>query len=580
MTKKTKKINAFTLIEVLVGIFLVLIVFVGIFGAYQLALKVISQSRNKITATSIANKEIEIIRNLPYESVGVRDSFPDGVLEANKTETINNVQYSIETRVDYVIDPADGIAPPEDECPNDYKRIEVRVSWSGFFSGQVKLVTDIAPQTLAQECAQVGGILSVSVFDSHGLMVSSPLIEVKNPETDENIKVATPAEGKHFFSLPAGTYKVKVSKTGYSTERTYSTEEIANPKNPHPLVLEGKLTEISLSIDKVSSFSIDTLSSWGIDSFSDSFSDKIKISESFNVEILEGKVELKIIDNDYQSSGYLISTDISPSNLLSWEEFSWTDSEPTGTEIIYQIFYFDGENWILVPDSFLPGNSSGFSSPPVDLSGLDPETFTMLKAKGTLSTDNLTLTPTLYDWQVSWKNTEPTPISNVVFHLQGEKTIGEDENGEVVYKYFQNHNSGSGGHISISDLEWDSYTFSLPSESGLDLENIEPSPQPIDLLPDTTLSVRLYLKAQNSLFVLVRDAETEEPVFSAKVSLYNEALGYDKTQYTDQNGKTYFIPLEQGTYTLEIYLEGYSTYTETISVSGDESKIINLNRVE
>ena len=109
---KTQK--SFTLIEVLVGTFLFLIVFLGIFLAYQLGLKVVSQSKNRITATAIVNGELEKIRNLAYESVGVAGEFPDGVLQASKTTFLNGVDYTIETRVDYVVDSADGISSPDD----------------------------------------------------------------------------------------------------------------------------------------------------------------------------------------------------------------------------------------------------------------------------------------------------------------------------------------------------------------------------------------------------------------------------------------------------------------------------------
>ena len=99
------KNRSFTLIEVLIGTFLILIVFLGIFGAYQLGFKVIGQSKNKITATAILNGEIEKIRNLPYESVGVQGQFPDGVLEPVSTVVFNNIQYKIERRVDFVVGP-------------------------------------------------------------------------------------------------------------------------------------------------------------------------------------------------------------------------------------------------------------------------------------------------------------------------------------------------------------------------------------------------------------------------------------------------------------------------------------------
>jgi len=575
-----KMTKSFTLVEVLVGVFLILIVFLGIFAAYELGLKVIGLSKNKITATAIANGQLEQIRNLSYDLIGIKGSFPDGNLDAVSYITQNNVEYKVERRVDYIVDPADGIVPPEDECPQDYKRVEIKVSWTGRFGGEVKLETDIAPRDLAQECAGGGGILSISVFDALGIMVTSPLIEIKDPVTDQTLKTATPIDGKHYFSLAAGNYKVVVSKTGYSQERTYGTEEVTTPEKPHPIVLENKLVEISFSIDKLSSFSLDTLSPWGQDYFSDTFLDSGKISQFQDVSIGGGQVDLAKIDSQYQSSGYLISIPISPVNLINWDKFSFSDSKPSGTQILYQILYFDGANWVLIPDADLPGNSSGFETSPVDLSSLNINTYSRLEIKGNLSTADPNFSPVLNDWQISWINQQATPIQNVTFRLTGEKIIGKDQNENPVYKYSQNHTSNNQGHLDISNLEWDNYTFSVDPAAGLDLVSTEPSPQPISLPPDTNLSVKLYFEAQNSLLITVQNIETLEPVFSASVRLQNSGLGYDVTQYTNEKGQTLFIPLSVGTYNLEIQAPGYSGFSDSISISGDVTKSIKLTQIE
>lgn len=573
-----KKTKAFTLIDVIVGTALVLIVFLGIFGAYQLGMKVVGQSKNKIIATAIANQEIEKIRNLNYESVGVKNSFPDGVLEASNKILRNNIEYKIERRVDYVIDSADGIAPPADDCPNDYKRAEIKVSWKGRFPGEVKLSTDIAPKNLVQECATGGGILSVLVFNAYGVMVSSPLIEIKNPSTDETLKTATPAEGKHYFSLAAGTYKVAVSKSGYSSERTYGTAEVAIPEKPHPIVLTGQLTENSFSIDRVSAFSVNTLSPWGTDSFSDSFLDESKISEKSNVLIENGEAKLARTDEEYLSSGYLISIAISPINLIRWDKLSFLDSEPENTDLKYQIYYLSGTDWLLIPDSDLPGNSTGFGLSPVDLAGLSTSTYSSLKLRANFSTTNSAFSPTLEDWQVSWITEEAIPIGNVTFNLRGEKLIGYDANENPVYKYSRNHTSNSQGRIDITGLEWDNYTFSVEPAAGLNLVGIDPEPQPIALAPDATQNVNLYLSSENSLLVTVQNIETLEPIFSATVRLYN--LDYDNTQYTNEKGQTYFIPLTAATYNLEVQAAGYSGTSTQISVSGYTKKLIKLEQIE
>ncbi len=430
-----KKRKGFSLVEVLVGSFLLLIVFLGIFLAYQLGLKVVSQSKNRVIATAIVNGELEKIRNLPYESVGVDGEFPDGILEASKIISLNGVNYTVEIRVDYVVDSADGISSPSDTCPNDYKRVSVKVSWSGIFGGEVQSVADISPKTLIQECNETGGVLLIQVFDAYGIMVSSPLIEVRDPLTDEVIKNAVPAEGRYFFSLASGTYKVVVSKTNYSSSRTYGIDEVTTPEKPHALILEGEVTEVSFSIDELSSMTVQTRGS--------------------------------------QGAGFPI-------------------------------------------------------------------------------------------------------INGVTFNLSGAKIIGLDAEGDPVYKYSENHTSVPPGQVYIPNLEWDSYTFSV---SSLDLTAVESPPgteitPPFGLSPGTNETVRLILEAENSLLVTVQDVDTGGPIFSAEVILDGN------TQYTDMNGQTYFIPLEELNYAIEVQASGYVDYSGTVLVSGDTTKTINLQRIE
>jgi len=570
-----------TLIDVLVGVSLTLIIFLGIFGVFQLTLKVIGQSQDRVTATAIANAQIERIRNLPYEDVGVQGGFPDGVLFPSTTTISGGKEYTIETRVDFVVDPADGIASPDDECPNDYKRVKVKVSWQGKFGGNVEISTDVAPSSLAQECGTTGGILSVSVFDAYGVMVPFPSIEVRDPSTDEIVKTATPADGHHYFSLATSTYKVVVTKDGFSAERTYGTDEVATPQKPHPKVLENQTTEISFSIDQLSSFSVDTVSGWGAGYFSDSFDDETKISESSNVLIAKGEATLATTTSGYLSSGYLFSTSSLPENLSSWDELSWIDYTPQNTELKYQVYYASGSEWYLIPDADLSGNSVGFDTAPVDLSNLSTTTYSELKLKANFSTNDSATTSELYSWQLSWITSQTTSIGNVDFSLQGSKTIGTDADEQPVYKYSQTHTSGSDGHIDISDLEWDSYTFSVDPSTGLNLIETDPSPQPISLPPDNVVeNVTLYLEAQNSLLVTVENIDTLESVFSATVRLYNSGLGYDNSQYTDQKGQTLFIPLETATYNLEVQAPGYSATSTTVGVTGNNTKTIMLKRVE
>lgn len=566
--------KGFSFVEVIVGTALLLIVFLGIFGAYQLGVKVIGQNKARIIANAIANQKIEFIRNLSYNDIGTAGGIPSGNIPQAEIIARNNIEYTVRTVIIYVDDPFDGLAP-DDALPNDYKRAKVEVSWRGLFGGKVVLITDVSPKGL--ETSVGGGNLLISVFDAFGSPVAQADVHLVNasvtPPVDANYQ--TNDQGQILIAGAASStqnYQITVSKTGYSVDRTYGTEEVANPETPHATVLEGKLTQTSFSIDKTGSFSIDTFSPWGTDSFSDSFVDASKVSEFSDVLINGGEVTLAST-----TSGYLISSSVAPSNLASWDNFSWNDSEPINADISYQVFYSTSTAWALVPDNDLPGNSSGFNSFPVDLSGLATSTYYQLKLKGNFSSINASTTPTLFDWQVSWRTSEPSVIPNAAFHLRGEKIIGTDINEDPVYKYSKDHVSDGSGHIDISGLEWDSYTFSVDKIlTGLDLVDIDPFPQPIDLLPNSSQSVALFLSAENSLLATVKDRETSEDIFSAEVRVFNASIGYDKTLLTSGKGEALFIPLDSNTYNYEVQASGYQSSSGSVSVAGNTTKIIYL----
>jgi len=258
------------------------------------------------------------------------------------------------------------------------------------------------------------------------------------------------------------------------------------------------------------------------------------------------------------------------------------DSNPPNTAIIYQLLYFDGLDWVLIPDTDLPGNSTGLCSSPVDLSILDIMTYDQLQIKGTLSTTDLSQTPSLYEWHLSYFTRVAQPIT-ASFYLQGEKIVGTDATEAPIYKYFPvSHAISHSGNIS--GLEEDTYSFydfvvsgeSVELEEGVPGEILADGSLSAALTPDTIQPLILYLAATNTLLIKVEDDDVADPIFGASVRLYEAGLGYDKTQQTNEQGETFFLPLEIATYDLEITATGYVTYNGQILVSGDTVTIINL----
>ncbi len=228
-----------------------------VYTSYQ----ILAFTQARTNAKFIALNEIEIIKNLPYNSIGTVGGIPTGVLSQSKTTIRNGLTYTISTSVIYIDDQFDSIAPT-DLLPTDYKRARVEVSWPGLAQSKtnpVVLVTDIAPKGV--ETTNGGGTLSILVFDSSGLPLSQANVHIVastvNPAVDLNLKTAT--DGRVILpGAPAcnGCYQITVTKSGYSTDRTYSSSEVTNPNKPHQTIIASNLTEVSFSIDLLSSINV------------------------------------------------------------------------------------------------------------------------------------------------------------------------------------------------------------------------------------------------------------------------------------------------------------------------------------
>lgn len=119
--------RGFTLVEVLVAVSVFLAVSFGVYQGYVALYGSLSTSHFKIVAANIVNERFEIIRNLPYASVGTVGGDPSGSFALSESLTRDNISWVVDTSIEYVDDPFDDLAPI-DSNPNDYKLVEVQVS--------------------------------------------------------------------------------------------------------------------------------------------------------------------------------------------------------------------------------------------------------------------------------------------------------------------------------------------------------------------------------------------------------------------------------------------------------------------
>ncbi len=576
----------FTLIEAIIGAGLMIVAFVGIFGVFRMSMRLVDRSKAKVGALAIANERMELIHNLPYDDIGTLGGIPAGNIPQTENIVLNDINYTRRTLIQYVDDLKDGLgAADENGITADYKMIKVEVIWNANYSvSPVFLVSAITPKGM--ETISGGGTLVINVFNAAGVPVSSANVHIENSSTIPpiSIDVSTNIDGKVFFpgSPSSSGYEIIVSKAGYSASQTYdAVSPNVTPDPGHLSVLEGQTTEASFAIDLVSEKTIKTWEPIKEFSWEDPFNDITKISESDNIAVVGGIVELEEeAPLVYKPTGYLMSRDIGGiSSLQNWNQFSWNDSKLANTSIKYQIYY-ENEffNLVPIPDADLPGNEVGFENSPVDLSGLNTGTYKTLRLKAVLSTSDTSVTPQIEDWKITW-NAGPYPLANIAFNMKGQKIIGHNAAGDPIYKYSQNLSTGAGGNILLSNLEWDAYNITVNSPIiGYDVSEICPF-QPFGIAPNTSNTTDMYLVAHsaNTLLVAVKNSAG---VMLDNVSTRLYKAGYDQTQITSSCGQTFFTPLSSSDYTVEISKAGYVTAsTSPVSVAGQSRLELILNEI-
>lgn len=249
-------------LDILITIAVLSILIHAIFTLVTTSYEFVNFTRARTTAKHLAQEKIELIHNLPYNEVGTVGGIPPGSILQAENVSRNGLNYFVKTSIIYIDDSFDGAAP-DDLLPTDYKRVRIDASWGGLATSginPVTLVTDIAPRGV--ETTTGGGTLSILVFNANAEPVSQTTVKIVAETTNPSVDLILETADNGRVILPGAPacsdncYHISVSKEGYSSEKTYSIEEVANPNKPHQNVLEGDLTEISFAIDKVSSLAV------------------------------------------------------------------------------------------------------------------------------------------------------------------------------------------------------------------------------------------------------------------------------------------------------------------------------------
>ena len=553
------RMRGMTLVDVVVGTALMLVLFLSLFGVLKASLTLSTFAKAKAAATAVGQVQMEYLRGLSYDDLGTVGGIPAGAVPEDATTTEDGVAYATHTFISYVDDGADGTGESDTNgITTDYKRARVEVAYT--IAGRDKsvvLVSNFAPPGL--ESSNGGGTLEIDVVDAVGVPVTGATVHIINASTSPTVNVTTltNANGQVYLggAATSSEYQVAVSKSGYSSAQTYARDTTNQNPNPGYLtVTKDTTTTQTFPIDRLATLNLATYTPVATSTFADTFTDTSKLSETSSTTVSGGALTLL----NGETSGTAQSVATTSAYLAHWGAVMATTSVPAGASVLLHVY--DGSG-TFVPDSALPGNSAGFSSFPVWLSGLSTTTYPSLSVGADLSAGGSS--PSVASWSLSY-TAGPVPLPDVAFTLTGTKTIGADGEGVPIYKTVTPAATGGDGTQGLT-LEWDSYALSIPD---YDIEDACPSP-PYALSPGSTTNASLFLIAPttNYLRVLVTD-NNGAVVSGASVTL--SRTGYSKTVSSSSCGTAYFGNLTAASdYTVSIEKAAYTTTNFTgVAVSG------------
>jgi hypothetical protein len=265
MIKKNKKniTNGFSIMEVVAAIGIFAVVFVSVFWSFRAGLSSMVQSRHRTEGAALANEKTEIIRNLPYASIGTQGGVPLGSLPQNETVWKSNQKFNIHTFIRYVDDPEDGLGEEdENHVTTDYKEVKTEATWQGISTGHgVPVVSRFVPNGVESDVG--GGTFRLNVLDGSGAGLSGVAAHIVNNSVNPAVDISTYTDsyGTILMSgMPAGdrNYTITVSKDGYESVTTSPPYPVTayDPTDVHASVFEDDLNTKAIIIDRLSSLHI------------------------------------------------------------------------------------------------------------------------------------------------------------------------------------------------------------------------------------------------------------------------------------------------------------------------------------
>ncbi|MBY0310243.1 carboxypeptidase-like regulatory domain-containing protein [Patescibacteria group bacterium] len=577
MNERHPQGRGFSMVEVLVVSAVMLLFFAGLFTLVTYMLDVLTNARVRLSALSLAQERVEYIRSLSYDAVGTVAGVPPGAIPQNRTTSLNNYTLYERVLIQYVDDDADGVgAIDSNGIVADYKQVKVEISWnvSGATSS-IALISNIVPRSI--ETTAGGGTIRVNVVDAFTAPLPGASVRLLNTSGTSTIDITrlTDATGVALFAgAPAGSnYQIFVTDTGYSTDQTYvATTSNPNPVTPTVSVLESDVSTMNFQIDRLATLRLKTYSSITEQTVIEDFADMTGVASATAAGVVAGELVLNDTAGVYESVGSVYLNELTPTTLERWEVFSIATELPPGTSVLTR-FYTGTTTPTLIPESDLPGNAAGFDARVINVRDLSVTTYPALVVGLTLRTANTTLTPQVLETAFHYRETS-TLRAGTAFSLRGTKVIGSDAFTQPIYKTSVSGSVDGSGSYSFNNIEWDTYTLTLPSFTIA----AACGGNPLGVAPGSTSTYEVLAvnAPADNLRVSVVDG-TGVPVPVATVELRRGA--FSETDTADACGQTFFSSgiAPEPDYELEVSAPGFTASTiNPVAINGDTSVTVTL----
>lgn len=214
LARQLKNQSGFTLVEVLISIFILSIIITSASVAFVYAIRVTQDNKYNMTSINLANQTVEYIRSLQFVDVGTIGGDPIGILEQNRIENVDGVNYKINT---LIIWEEEGDWATLGNAEWDYKSVKISVVPQRMEGDQS--LTKVIETFVTRDSAQppiTGGNIRIRIIRGWntvpGAKIPVPNVKVMlttGPSAPRQVQTSTKGAVR-FLDLSPGNYTVNI----------------------------------------------------------------------------------------------------------------------------------------------------------------------------------------------------------------------------------------------------------------------------------------------------------------------------------------------------------------------------------